>query len=148
MVERIARPENPRKVIARTNMDKPTNYRSFEEKVEKILQEYTLIPHTRSSRLYSTVRRMKAEKELSVPIDRRAGFVISTKTSHRASEMDVEEWEAFYTSLCNEMKTEYPDIYQKLFDQYEKFCGRCASKLKDHYSGWWMACGGLYGKKV
>ena len=124
-----------------------SNAPTFEEKVEKILSEYVLIPHTRSSRLYSTVRRMKAEKELSVPLDCRAGYVISTKTSHRANEMDMEEWEAFYAVLSNELKTDYPDIYQKLFDQYEKFCGRCASKLKDHYSGGWMACMAFYGKK-
>ena len=90
---------------------------------------------------------MKAEKELGVPMKDRASFVISTKTSHRANEMDVEEWESFYVSLCDELKVEYPDTYEILFDQYEKFCGRCASKLKDHYSGGWMACMAFCGKK-
>jgi len=123
------------------------NFISFEERAEKILSEYTLIPHTRSSRLFSTVRRMKAEKELNIPLNRRAGFVISTETGNRANEMAEEEWEKFYEALSNEFRADYPDMHARLFSSGEKFCDRCAVKTKDHCSGWWMVCGGLYGKK-
>jgi hypothetical protein len=114
---------------------------SFEDRRDKILNEYVLIPHTRSSRLYSTVRRMKAEKELAVPFDQRNGFVISTGTGLRTNEMAKKEWEGFYEALSNELKTDYPDIYARLFDPMEKFCNRCAGKARDHYRGGWMACG-------
>jgi len=123
------------------------NFRTLEERIEKILNEYSLIPHTRSSRLFSTVRRMKAEKELGVPLGHRAGFVISTETKKRANEMNEEEWEKFYESLSNELRTDYPDIYARLFSPGEKFCDRCGVKRKDHCIGWWIVCGGLYGKK-
>jgi IS1 family transposase len=126
---------------------KINNFPSLEEVTEKILSEYTLIPHTRSSRLFSTVRRMKAEKELNVSFNRRTNFVISTKTGHRTNEMAEQEWEEFYEALSNELKTDYPDIYARLFSPGEKLCGRCGQTTNGHSGGWWMACGALYGKR-
>jgi hypothetical protein len=78
-------------------------------------KEYPLIMHTRAGRLYSTVRRMKAEKELNVPIERRTGFAISVKTGKAANKMSEREWETFYSDLSDELKRDYPDLYARLF---------------------------------
>lgn len=120
------------------------NFISLEEQIKKVLSEYSLIPHTRSSRLFSTVRRMKAEKELGVPLERRVCFAISVKTRKSVNEMTEQEWEDFYKDLSEELKNDYPDIYAKLFAPGEKFCQWCGRKAKDHCSGWWMACGAIY----
>lgn len=92
-----------------------SGYYSIDIKIKKIAKECPLIPHTRSSRLFSSVRRMKAEKELDIPFSRRNGFVISTETGKRANEMAEEEWEKFYGALSNELKTDYPELYDKLY---------------------------------
>lgn len=123
------------------------NYISLEERIRKIMKEYILIPHTRSSRFFSTIRRMKAEKELNVPINQRANFIVSTKTGQRTNEMTETEWEKFYETLSKEFKADYPDTYNRLFSIGEKFCQRCGTKNGDHYSGGWMGCMVLYGKK-
>lgn len=80
--------------------------------IEKIAKEFSLIPHTRSSRLFSSVRRMKAEKEHNIPIRLRNAFVYSTQT------MTAEQvWEKFYSDSCSELKTDYPELYNKLFPE-------------------------------
>src|SRR3989338_3764290 len=96
----------------------------IKDAVSFVEKEYQLVPHTRSSRLFSSMQRMKAEKELGIPINRRAGFVISTKTGNRANEMDEQEWEEFYAGLSNELKTDYPDMYDKLFPLNENDKGK------------------------
>jgi hypothetical protein len=40
-------------------------------------EQYPLIPHTHAGQLFSTVRHMKIERELAVPIKSRTAFVIS-----------------------------------------------------------------------
>ncbi len=95
--------------------------------IEKLNKEYPLIPHVRASRLSSTVRRMKAEKELGIPVNRRAGFVISAKTGNRANEMAEQEWEKFYGDLSNELKADYPETYDRLFSPNENDKGEKAT---------------------
>src|SRR3989338_7492139 len=96
----------------------------IKDAVSFVEKEYPLVPHTRSSRLFSSVQRMKAEKELGIPINRRAGFVISTKTGNRANEMDEQEWEEFYAGLSNELKTDYPERYAELFPEVKTVAGQ------------------------
>jgi NADH pyrophosphatase NudC (nudix superfamily) len=124
-----------------------TDFLSLNERTEKVIKEYSLILYTRTSRLFSTVRRMKAEKELNVPISCRASFVIYTETKKRANEMTADEWGKLFEALSSELKKDYPNIYVRLFSPGEKFCGRCGVKIRDHSSGWWMVCGGLYQRK-
>src|SRR5437879_784958 len=83
--------------------------------IARLDKEFPLIPHTRSSRAFSTVQRMKAEKERNIPIEHRAGFVISVETGKRANKMTKREWESFYGALCKELKTDHPDLYARLF---------------------------------
>ena len=93
------------------------NNLSLKEKIKRIKQKYPLVPHTNAGRLFSTVRRMKAEKEMDIPINFRSGFAISTKTGKRDSEMNEKEWENFYSSLSEELKKSYPDLYHRLFSK-------------------------------
>ncbi len=78
---------------------------------------YPLIPHTGSSRLYSMVRRMKAEKEAGIPIQHRSGFAIEVATRKAANEMTESEWEHFYERLREELGRKYPELYESLFSQ-------------------------------
>ena len=61
------------------------------------------------------VRRMKAEKELGIPISLRSGHAVSTKNGKNANDMTEEEWEEFYNTLSKYLKDEYQDIYEMLF---------------------------------
>jgi hypothetical protein len=92
-----------------------TDSRSLGEKLVELDEKYPLVPHTGAGRLFSTVRRMKAEKEMDIPINSRSGFAISTKTGRAANNMDEQEWEDFYKSLFEQLKKEYPDLYKKLY---------------------------------
>ncbi len=89
--------------------------KTVEEKLEKIIREYPFVPHTNAGRLFSTVRRMKAEKEMGIPINYRSGFAISVKTGKGANEMAKQEWENFYKDLSEQLKKDYPELYQYLF---------------------------------
>ncbi len=91
------------------------NKLSLQEKLEKLDREYLLIPHTNAGRLFSTVRRMKAEKEMDIPINLRSGFAISTRTGQHANEMNEKEWEKFYNDLSEQLKRDYPELYQRIF---------------------------------
>lgn len=83
----------------------------------KLLDErFPLVPHTGRGQLYSTVRRMKAEKEAGIPIDRRTGFAISVKHGKAASELTEANWEEFYESLCSDLRNRYPEMHEQLFD--------------------------------
>jgi len=91
------------------------NNLSLNEKIKKLNREYPLVPHTNAGRLSSMVRRMKAEKEMDIPINLRSGFAISTKTGKSANKMNEKRWDEFYDSLSGELKTSYPELYQRIF---------------------------------
>ena len=88
-------------------------------RVEQVLrsldEDYPLVPHTHAGRLSSTVRRMKAEKELGVPINRRTGFAVSVKHGKPANELDESSWEEFYQDICHELRERYPDLHRQVF---------------------------------
>jgi len=89
----------------------------IESIVRSLDEKYPLIPHTGRGRLFSTVRRMKAEKELGIPIARRTGFAISVNTGKPANEMEESDWEQFFSALCGQLKRDYPDMYERLFPE-------------------------------
>jgi len=95
-----------------------------DELIKKLLvkldKKYPLVPHTGVGRLFSTVRRMKAEKELNVPISFRTGFAISVETGEAANEMTKREWEKFYKNLCEQLKRNYPELHDRLFFETKK----------------------------
>lgn len=96
------------------------NELSLQEKLEKIYRECPLVPHTGAGQLFSTVRRMKAEKEMDIPINFRSGFAISTKLRKPANEMVEQEWEGFYSDLSESLKKDYPELYTKVFTKKSK----------------------------
>ncbi len=87
----------------------------IDAQLAELSKNYPLVSHTNAGRLFSSVRRMKAEKEMHIPIARRTGFVISTKSGKRANAMTEQEWEPFYDSMCTELKRDYPDLHEQLF---------------------------------
>ena len=87
----------------------------LKDQLEKLAEEYPLILHTDAGRTFSTVRRMKAEKKMGVPIFLRTGFAISTETGKAANAMTEDEWEEFYNALSERLKRDYPDLYERLF---------------------------------
>ena len=94
-------------------MDKDAH--TLKEKLARLDREFPVVGYTNASRLITAVRRMKAEKEIDLPIQHRTGFAISTKTGKGADEMSQQEWNDFYYDLCGELKRQYPEEYQHLF---------------------------------
>jgi hypothetical protein len=94
-------------------MDKDTF--TLEERLARVNNEYPLVPHTDAGRQSSTVRRMKAEKEMDIPINRRSGFAISVKLGKAANKMIEEEWETFFGDLCERLRRDYPELYSSIF---------------------------------
>jgi len=114
---------------------------TLEEKLIKLRNEYPLIPHTNAGRISSMVRRMKAEQEMKIPINLRSGFAISTATGKHTNEMTEDEWEDFFIALSEELKRDYPQIYQKIFPTPKGFkkcpvCGEYKGKTKAKNLNW------------
>ena len=84
-------------------------------RLEKLAKENPLVLHTNAGRTFSTVRRMKAEKKMGIPISLRSGFAISTKNGKAANAMSEDEWEEFYNALSGHLRRDYPDLYERLF---------------------------------
>ena len=59
----------------------------IERQLRSLDEQFPLVPHTGAGRLFSTVRRMKADKERRIPINRRTGFAISVKKGKPANEL-------------------------------------------------------------
>ena len=89
----------------------------IDDEIATLDKEYPLTPHTNAGRLYTTVRRMKAEKKRGIPVERRTGFAISTATSQAANQMTEQEWEIFYGRLSEQLKADYPDLHAGLFPE-------------------------------
>jgi hypothetical protein len=88
---------------------------TLKDQLEKLAKEYPLVLHTDAGRTFSTVRRMKAEKKMGIPIFLRTGFAISTKTGKAANTMTEDEWEEFYNALSERLRGDYPELYESLF---------------------------------
>ena len=100
------------------------------DKIAKLDKECPLIPYTGSSRLFSAVRRMKAEKERKIPVENRSGFAISVKTGKAANTMTETEWEEFYAALSRQLKRDYPDLYEDLFPSKSGETSRNTRRVK------------------
>jgi hypothetical protein len=88
---------------------------TLESHVEWLNREYPVVPHTDVGRSFSAVRRMKAEREIGIPINLRTGFAVSAKTGKAANDMTDDEWEEFYKSLSERLTVDHPDLYKRLF---------------------------------
>jgi hypothetical protein len=94
-------------------LDKQT----LKDQLEILDSEYPLELYTDASRTYSTVRRMKIEKKIGLPINLRSGCAISVKTGKAANTMTEEEWEKFYYDLSERLNGDYPGLYKILFSR-------------------------------
>jgi hypothetical protein len=92
-------------------MDKQT----LEDQLEMLDKEYPLVLHTDAGRTFSTVRRMKTEKTMGLPINLRTGFAISVETGKAANAMTEDEWEEFYYALSERLNRDYPHLYKSYF---------------------------------
>ena len=90
-------------------------------KLEKIYRECPLVPHTNAGRLSSTVRRMKSEKEMNIPIKYRSGFAVSIKYKKSANKLKIQEWNEFYNDLSKSLRIAWPSEVIK-----EPVCGLVA----------------------
>ena len=88
---------------------------SLKARLAKLDKEFPLVPHTRMGQLSSAVRRMQAEKELEIPVNRRTGFAMSVRLNKAANEMTESEWKTFYGELCEELRTDDPAQYANIF---------------------------------
>ena len=91
------------------------NENSKAELLNKLNKDFPTTIHTGIGALYTTVRRMKAEKELNLPIAWRIGSAISVETGKRGNEMNELEWNKFYKDLCENLKRDYPSMHKRLF---------------------------------
>src|SRR4051812_43993281 len=98
----------------------------LKNQLEKLAKEYPLVLHTDAGRTFATVRRMKAEKKMGIPIFLRTGFAISTETGKAANTMTEDEWEEFYNTLSEQLNRCYPDLYESLFSPHGDSKGRNA----------------------
>ena len=92
---------------------------TLEDGLARLDEEYPLVLHTDAGRSFSTVRRMKAEKRMGIPIYLRTGFAISVKTGKAANAMNEDEWEEFYNAISERLNRDYPDLYKSLFSPNE-----------------------------
>ena len=88
---------------------------TLKDQLEKLAKEYPLVLHTDAGRLFSTVRRMKTEKKMGIPIFLRTSFAISTKNGKAANAMTEDEWEEFYDALSKHLRRNYPGLHARLF---------------------------------
>ena len=85
------------------------------KKALKKLEEEFPINKNCVGALYTTVSRMKAEKELGLPLIWRKGSAISVKTGKHGNKMNELEWNKFYYDLCENLKRDYPSLYDNIF---------------------------------
>jgi hypothetical protein len=97
---------------------------ALKDRLERLATEYPLVPHTEAGRTFSTVRRMKAEKEMGIPVFLRTGFAISTRTGKAANTMTEDEREQFYSALSEQLKRDYPELYGLIFSPDETGRGK------------------------
>ena len=88
---------------------------SLEQRLATLAKEFPLVPYTGASCLSSAVRRMKAEKEMTIPVNLRSGFAVSARTGKAADKLTDQEWETFYGELCEQLKRDYPELYANIF---------------------------------
>ena len=71
--------------------------------------------YTAAALLCTSVRRMKMEKELAIPLVHRTSSIVAADAGKPANELDEKEWGDLYSWLCERLKARYPDEHARLF---------------------------------
>ena len=98
-------------------MEKDTKNLSLQEKLELIDREFPIVMYTGSSRLITTIRRMREQENLGIPVEFRFGNAISTQNGLYANKMTDEGWHSFFNNLKGQLKRDYPDSYKAIFPE-------------------------------
>lgn len=97
-------------------MEKVNNAKmTTEEKVDYVEKTFPLNPKTDFDRLFTRVRRMKAEKEFEIPMNQRIGFTFSVRTGENLSGISEEAWNMLFAMLSDQLKRQHPDTWRRLF---------------------------------
>tara|TARA_R110000737_G_scaffold336727_1_gene356402 strand:- start:13675 stop:14325 length:651 start_codon:yes stop_codon:yes gene_type:complete len=76
---------------------------------------FPITRHTSLGTLFTTIRRMKAEKDFEIPISLRISFAKSVTTGKTENEITEIEWDIVYNDLCENLKQVNPILYASLF---------------------------------
>lgn len=82
--------------------------------IQMLRRDYPFARHTNAGRMFSTERRMKAERELGLPVARRSGFAISVASSRDTSELEKVVWDGFHKANCHDLAKSYPEMWAML----------------------------------
>ena len=88
---------------------------TLEERLAQIQRDYPLQGYTGASCLITSIRRMRAERQQQIPIHLRTGFPVSVEFGKAANQLNEEQWESFYESLCAKLKRKYPEACRSDF---------------------------------
>ena len=88
---------------------------SLQEKLTIVNKECPFVGFNGASCLITTLRRMKMQEELDIPVENRTGHAISVENGKCTNEMTLDEWQKFYGDLKGELKKWYPEVHEKMF---------------------------------
>ena len=71
--------------------------------------------YTAAALLCTSVRRMKMEKDLGIPLAQRTSSVVWSEVGKPLNEPDQEQWAEIYVWLCERLRARYPGEYARLF---------------------------------
>jgi hypothetical protein len=90
---------------------------TIDEKVAKIAKDHPLVKQTGAGRLFSLVKRMKAEQEMNIPVHRRTTAMLATSGAKKATVITAHEWEQLYSKMTHQLKREYPELAARALNE-------------------------------
>lgn len=84
-------------------------------KLRYVEEKFPVVTYIPRAALFTSVQRMKAERELGIPVEYRSGVAISVKFGKAANELAEQQWEEFFQTLSNSLRQKYPEMYERLF---------------------------------
>jgi len=88
---------------------------TMDEKIRYIELTYPVRVRTELAGLVTAVRRMKAERDFEVPVNRRTVVEFSGERVKQEKATSKEEWDGFFANLSAELLLNYPEHWERLF---------------------------------
>ena len=99
---------------------------TLKDQLEKLAKEYPLILHTDArSHIFNSATYESREKDGHSYIPSH-WFCHFYKTGKAENTMTEDEWEEFYNALSEQLKRDYPDLYERIFSPNETGKGKNA----------------------